>query len=90
MFRNNLNEIWDFYHGMIDKSVNKHLETQRRLNFHTLFIFFSSSKNICNPSPSTSDVIKITQFNKEKIWSVWCKDIQYSMMCELKQIRISN
>jgi hypothetical protein len=67
MFRTNLNEFGDFYHGMIDKSVNKNLKTQRRLNPHTLILCFLSSKNICSPLASTSDVIKIAQFEKEKI-----------------------
>jgi len=36
--------------------------------------------------------IKIAQFNKGmvKIWGVWCKGIQCSMMGELKQIKISS
>jgi hypothetical protein len=52
---------------MIDKLVNKHLRTQRRLNPHTLILCFSSSKEICSPSSSASDVIEIAQFDKEKI-----------------------
>jgi hypothetical protein len=72
LFRNNLNEFWDSYHGTIDKSVNKHLKTHRRSH---IVPFLLKLKEHLNPSPTTSDVIKITQFNKEKIWSVWCKDI---------------
>jgi hypothetical protein len=36
--------------------------------------------------------IKIAQFNKGmmKLWGVWCKDVQCSMMGELKQIKISS
>jgi hypothetical protein len=49
-------------------------------------------KNICSPSPSTSNALKIAQLGEvmEKIWDVWCKRIQCSMMGEFKQNKISN
>lgn len=73
-------------------TMSKHLRTQRRLNPHTLFLYFWSWKTISDPSPSTSYIAKIAQFNKRmgKISNVWCKGVQCSMMVELKQITISS
>ncbi len=60
------------------------------MNPHTLFLCFWSSKNICSSPPSASNDVKIAQFSKRlgKIWCVWCKGVQCSVMRELKQIRI--
>jgi hypothetical protein len=70
--------------------VSKHLGTQRRLNPCTLFLCFWSSKNICSPSPSTSNIKKIAQFHKRmgKIWGVWWKGVQGLMISELQHIKI--
>jgi len=66
--------------------------TQHQLNPHTLFLCFWNSKNICNSSPSISNVKKIAQFDKKmgKIWDVWCNVVQSLMIGELKQIKISS
>jgi hypothetical protein len=42
----------------------EHLRTQKRLNLHTLFLCFWSSKNICSLPPSTSSMVKIAQIEK--------------------------
>jgi hypothetical protein len=68
--------------GRVDRLVNEHIGTQRKLNPHTLFLCFWSSKNIYNPPLSVSNATKNVQFNKRmrKIWGVWCKDVQCLMM----------
>jgi hypothetical protein len=48
-----------------------------------------NSKNICNPPPITSNAIKFDK-GMGKIWGVWCKGIQCSMIGELKHIKISS
>jgi hypothetical protein len=63
MFRNNLNEFWDFYHDTIHKSVNKHLKTQGRSH---IVPFLLKLEEHLNPSPSTSEVIKITHSIKRR------------------------
>jgi hypothetical protein len=72
--------------GKVDSPVSKYLRSQKRLNPHTLFLWFWSSKNICSSSPNASKAAKISQFSKGmgKIWGVWCKEVQCSMMGELK------
>jgi len=61
-------------------------------NPHTLFLYFFSWKNICNPPPTISNTAKIAQFAKGigKIWVVWCKGVKCLLIGELKQIRISS
>jgi hypothetical protein len=41
---------------------------------------------------NASNIAKICQFDKGvgKIWGVWCKGVQWQMMGDLKQIRISS
>jgi hypothetical protein len=48
----------------VDVPVSKHLRTQSRFIFHTLFLCFESSKNICSPPPSASNTAKSVQFSK--------------------------
>jgi len=57
-----------------------------RSNPHTLFLYFWSSKNICNLTFSSSNITKIAQFGKGmgKIWNVWCKGFQCLVMGQLK------
>jgi hypothetical protein len=57
--------------------ITEHLVALRRLNPHTLGIWFSGSKNNCSSPPSASKLAKIAQFNKrmKKIWGVWCKGV---------------
>jgi hypothetical protein len=56
-------------------------------------IWGEALKNICSPPPRASKVANISQFHKgmgKKIWGVWCKGVQCSVMGELKQIKISS
>jgi len=48
--------------GRVNRVVREHLRTQRRLN--PPMLFFLCSKNICSPSPSASNAIKIAQSGK--------------------------
>ncbi len=71
----------------VDRLVNKHFRHQKRLNLHTLFLCFGNSKNICNPSPSTSNVTKkmlnlIRNCKRNEVFGV--KGCKYSMISELK------
>jgi hypothetical protein len=58
------------HNGRVDRLVSEHLRIQRTLNPHTLFLCFSSPKNICSSPPSTLNEAKIAQFDKgmRKIW----------------------
>jgi hypothetical protein len=73
----------------VDKPVSEHLRTQRRLNPYTLFLCIWSLKKTCGPPPSFQHQ-KLAQFVKGmgKIWGVWWKGVLYSVMSELKQIKI--
>jgi hypothetical protein len=74
----------------VDRLVNKHFKTQIRLNPRTLLLQFWSSKGMFNLPPNVSNIEKISQFDKgmHKIWDVWCKGVQCSMMGKWKQIKI--
>jgi hypothetical protein len=58
--------------GKVNSPVSKHLRSQTRLNLHTLFLWFWSSKNICSSSPSASKAAKISQFSKRNGQDMGC------------------
>jgi hypothetical protein len=53
----------------VDRLVNKHLITQRRLDIHTLFFYLWNIKNIHRLQPNVSNVAKFAKF--DKIQNVW-------------------
>jgi len=51
----------------VDKPVSEHLRTRRRLNPHTLFLCFWSSKNICSPPRTASNMANF-------FFSIWWRN----------------
>ncbi len=56
----------------VDMPMNENLKSKRRSNLHTLFLSFWSSKNICSPTPNTSN-IKIFLIKEWGNMGAWCK-----------------
>jgi hypothetical protein len=61
----------------VNELITIHLRTQRKLNLHTLLLYFLCSKNICNLPSNASNVIEYVQLDQgmRKIWIVLCNGV---------------
>jgi hypothetical protein len=62
---------------MMDRSMSKHINIQRRSDPHTLFLYFQNFRTICSSLLSASNRTKIVQFSERmgKICDTWGKGV---------------